>query len=257
MTPSVKGAFERIFTRPYWSKFCTNRTHIDVFCQITCGSIGTTVDCHRKFNQLFGRGDIECGIYVYLLVRISQKFVNPFNATGYVVAYDSHLSTVGAKSHHILVYSLIQYWPSDEVQPLRGLKFHCDTVDKFQQCRLGKQLAVPHLLPYLLESGVGKLIGQYTVDKGSHAIGATSSRTEHPVVTVVYRIYSVVVVKCEVEIPARCYGKLVLQSILVHICTPIRIGVAGEFSHYEMPEETLKVELAAIANFLIGILDRP
>ena len=116
---------------------------------------------------------------------------------------------------------------------------------------------ITHLCPQGLQPSGGCLVRKDAVDKVGHAACSATPAAENPVGLVTNGVDAVVIVKGQVEIPARGHMEKVLLPVLVHIHAPIGVGIARVFAHQEMAQEALHIQAAAIAIGGIGILCAP
>ena len=147
--------------------------------------------------------------------------------------------------------------PAGEVETLRGIEHPGCTVDIGSERLLGKSPAAAHLCPYHPETGCCIGVLKHAVDKGHHACSGTSTTAIDPVGAVAHGIDAHIIVHGKVKVPHRTYVERHLLAVLVHIGTPIGVGVAREFSHDEMAQEALHIKLGAVAHLLVLETGRP
>ena len=83
------------------------------------------------------------------------------------------------------------------------------------------------------------------IDKTEHIGYVASSRTINKVGHFVGWRDTLVVIECQIEVPDRTRIKLTVVTFLIHIDTPISIGVARQLANKEMAQETVQVEIRA------------
>ena len=143
------------------------------------------------------------------------------------------------------MHDAVEYRPTDEVELLRGIHLACHAVDVVGERLLVENTLFAAFLPYLLEKLVGRVVAEKAVDECSHVAG-TASAAKRPVGTSVDGIDACVVVKGQVEVPARRHMELRFFAVLVHVGAPVCVHVARELADDEVLEERLDVEILAV-----------
>ena len=154
------------------------------------------------------------------------------------------------------MHPLVEYGPAEEVEFLRCVEVGGVGVDAVVEKFGVEVVALAQQRPYLAHAAPRRRV---VLDNPGHELlhvsgGRGTGITVDEIGFTVDIECARIVVESQVLVPDGAGDEPVGASLLIHICAPVGVGVAGELAADEIAQEAVEVKITAVAALGVGIV---